>query len=107
MVCIHTADFAGIYTATDSAEFDPPILSGTRAPPGTRWYGPAPRNNAGARFRCKPVSSISGVHRRVLSKAQHAEVQNPDPRVQTGLRIISYRISLNITVLQMQNAIRF
>ena len=43
-------------------------------------------------FRCRRVLNFGGLYfrcRRVLSKAQLGGVQNPDPVVQTGLRIIT------------------
>ena len=44
-------------------------------------------------FRCRGVQNVGALHfrcRRVLSNAQLAGIQNPDPLVQTGLRIISH-----------------
>ena len=43
-------------------------------------------------FRCRGLLNLGALYfcgRRVLSKAQLAGVQNPDPLVQTGLRITS------------------
>ena len=92
---IHTADFVGLYTATGSAEFGPPPLGGPCGPPRTLWHAPAAAlelDFGALYFRCMGVLNFGALYfrcRRVLSKAQLAGVQNPDPLVQTGLRIIT------------------
>ena len=50
-------------------------------------------------FRCRGVLNLGALSfrcRRVLNKAQLAGVQNPDPLVQTGLRIITLTSSRHV-----------
>ena len=52
-------------------------------------------------LRCRGVLNFGALHfrcRRVLSKAQRAGVQNPDPLVQTGLRIITLTLTPTLTL---------
>ena len=52
-------------------------------------------------FRCRGLLNFGGLYfrcRRVLSKAQLAGVQNPDPLVQTGLRIITLTLTLTLSL---------
>ena len=55
----------------------------------------------GLYFRCRGVLNFGALYfrcRRVLSKAQLAGVQNPDPLVQTGLRIIPLTLTKHVTL---------
>ena len=48
-------------------------------------------------FRCRGVLNFGALYfrcRRVLSKAQLAGIQNPDPLVQTGLRIMAPHVAM-------------
>ena len=55
-------------------------------------------------FRCRGVLNVGALYfrcRRVLSKVQLAGVQNPDPLVQTGLRIIRVGVRVRVRVRVM------